>query len=511
MFRLLQHYLEANTCRRRLLIEFFSKEQAANMTPNKRCCDNCSSNKIIKPKIPELDLREDVQKLLGAVRVLDGKFGLGVPIKFLMGKKEDRISNSYTRHALYGSGKDDSEKWWKAIGRLLVKEGLLEEKAVSFGNRFAKGRFPCSTTDITTAGERFLTIGDEDETVRLVPTPEIMSLAGRKLRLAAVKAFKEKAQKVKSARISGPTVVREDEQITKNLIPLSAIELSQAISENERCVSNEEAQLQNAVYTGLMSLRSALAVEMDCMPYMVANNKTLLELAKLRPTNKEQLAQVEGFGQVKVDKFGDAFLAKIKELSTQCESTITMQPQCITATEEEAKTVSQATTSFEQQKISSKKKGVSYESDEDAVDVKEENQLWEDDIDESYLAEMALDNSIPPLATTYVKMEKDQTVCGDENDVWGTGDDDWDNDLETSLAKAEEQALSSSQLMSQRTVKVDKKRPIVYDSDEDVHLTRSSPSKKRSNSAVLKCQMTPKELEVEKKRRRKMKLKNLLA
>ncbi|KAG8276060.1 hypothetical protein J6590_073214 [Homalodisca vitripennis] len=43
MFRLLQHYLEANTCRRRLLIEFFSKEQAANMTPNKRCCDNCSS------------------------------------------------------------------------------------------------------------------------------------------------------------------------------------------------------------------------------------------------------------------------------------------------------------------------------------------------------------------------------------------------------------------------------------------------------------------------------------
>ncbi|KAG8276059.1 hypothetical protein J6590_073213 [Homalodisca vitripennis] len=287
-----------------------------------RILSELTSNKIIKPKIPELDLREDVQKLLGAVRVLDGKFGLGVPIKFLMGKKEDRISNSYTRHALYGSGKDDSEKWWKAIGRLLVKEGLLEEKAVSFGNRFAKGRFPCSTTDITTAGERFLTIwlhevryhyqsvvlqarsslleisgshlvpdlgcmeddqtssfqnhpswsnfknfsGDEDETVRLVPTPEIMSLAGRKLRLAAVKAFKEKAQKVKSARISGPTVVREDEQITKNLIPLSAIELSQAISENERCVSNEEAQLQNAVYTGLMSLRSALAVEMDCMP-----------------------------------------------------------------------------------------------------------------------------------------------------------------------------------------------------------------------------------------------------
>lgn len=40
-----------------------------------------------------------------------------------------------------------------------------------------------------------------------------------------------------------------------------------------------------------MDLRSALAAEMDCMPYMIANNKTLLELAKHRPTDKQQLSQ----------------------------------------------------------------------------------------------------------------------------------------------------------------------------------------------------------------------------
>lgn len=65
-------------------------------------------------------MREDARKLLEAVRVLDGKFGLGVPIRFLMGKKENRLSPSYTRHPLYGSGKDEPENWWKAIGKWFV-------------------------------------------------------------------------------------------------------------------------------------------------------------------------------------------------------------------------------------------------------------------------------------------------------------------------------------------------------------------------------------------------------
>lgn len=69
-------------------------------------------------KRPELDLREDARKLLGAVQLLGGRFGMGVPIKLLLGKeKETRIPSSLTQHPLYGSGKDDSENWWKAVGQ----------------------------------------------------------------------------------------------------------------------------------------------------------------------------------------------------------------------------------------------------------------------------------------------------------------------------------------------------------------------------------------------------------
>lgn len=52
------------------------------------------------------------------------------------------------------------------------------------------------------------------------------------------------------------------------------------------------------LYTGLMNLRSSLALETDCMPYMIANNKTLLELAKLRPVDKQQLCQGKAFKNV---------------------------------------------------------------------------------------------------------------------------------------------------------------------------------------------------------------------
>lgn len=41
-------------------------------------------------------------------------------------------------------------------GRLLVRESLLEEKAVFQNNSFGKCRFPYSTTDITLSGKMYL-------------------------------------------------------------------------------------------------------------------------------------------------------------------------------------------------------------------------------------------------------------------------------------------------------------------------------------------------------------------
>lgn len=43
------------------------------------------------------------------------------------------------------------------------------------------------------------------------------------------------------------------------------------------------------LYDALITLRTNLAQDMDIMPYMIANNKGLAELAKLRPSNAEEL------------------------------------------------------------------------------------------------------------------------------------------------------------------------------------------------------------------------------
>lgn len=74
---------------------------------------------------PEVDIKPDAKILLKAVKVLEGRFGLGVPIALIRGKPHQRLKDFHQKLEAYGSGKDNSEAWWKAIGKLLFKGGIL--------------------------------------------------------------------------------------------------------------------------------------------------------------------------------------------------------------------------------------------------------------------------------------------------------------------------------------------------------------------------------------------------
>lgn len=63
---------------------------------------------------------------------------------------------------------------------------------------------------------------------------------------------------------------------------------------------------ESTLYDKLSLVRKALAEKLP--PYMVCSNDTLRELAKRRPRNEHELLAVQGFGKVKVAKFGSAFL-----------------------------------------------------------------------------------------------------------------------------------------------------------------------------------------------------------
>jgi ATP-dependent DNA helicase RecQ len=55
-------------------------------------------------------------------------------------------------------------------------------------------------------------------------------------------------------------------------------------------------------------------------PYCVFNDRTLREMAARLPTDRAALLQIYGVGAAKAQKYGDTFLALIREYRAQQES-----------------------------------------------------------------------------------------------------------------------------------------------------------------------------------------------
>ncbi len=82
--------------------------------------------------------------------------------------------------------------------------------------------------------------------------------------------------------------------------------------EVEREIINSKAYDEN-LFEILKGLRKKVAKEKDLPPYVIFQDPSLEEMATLYPTNKEELAQINGVGMGKVAKFGTYFIALIKK------------------------------------------------------------------------------------------------------------------------------------------------------------------------------------------------------
>lgn len=62
-------------------------------------------------------------------------------------------------------------------------------------------------------------------------------------------------------------------------------------------------------------LRKSLAANNKVPPYVIASDKTLIELSYYLPTNTSELLNINGFGEVKVERYGNQFIELIKDHS----------------------------------------------------------------------------------------------------------------------------------------------------------------------------------------------------
>ncbi len=66
-----------------------------------------------------------------------------------------------------------------------------------------------------------------------------------------------------------------------------------------------------ALFDQLRSLRKTIADEMGVPPYIVFGDAALIHMSQLKPATPDEMLQVNGVGQAKLEKFGERFLASI--------------------------------------------------------------------------------------------------------------------------------------------------------------------------------------------------------
>jgi ATP-dependent DNA helicase RecQ len=67
------------------------------------------------------------------------------------------------------------------------------------------------------------------------------------------------------------------------------------------------------MYDKLRELRTQIASKKGIPPYIVFSDKTLKDLSSKVPQNKEEMLEVHGIGEVKFERYGEAFLGVLQD------------------------------------------------------------------------------------------------------------------------------------------------------------------------------------------------------
>ena len=248
---------ETAGCRRRQMLAYFGETDAAEACGN---CDTC----LRPPSV--WDGTVAAQKLLSTVvrlgRLGGPAFGAGQPIDILLGKKTPRVE-SYGHDSLstFGIGGELTEGEWRGVVRQLLASGLLAVKG---------DHGTLELTDLSWEVMR----GERPVTFRRDPP---RAPAPPRARRAAAGAGSG------TGAAGGRPAAAE--------LPAEA----------------------EPVFERLRAWRTSVAKELGMPPYVIFHDSTLRLIAASPPSTLDQLRQINGVGDTKLDKYGQAILAVLAE------------------------------------------------------------------------------------------------------------------------------------------------------------------------------------------------------
>jgi len=200
------------------------------------------------------------QKLLSCVARTGQRFGALYIIDVLRGSESERIASfGHDQLSTYGIGKEFDAWQWRSILRQLVTRGLLAVDVEGYG-----GLRMTSTAGAVLKGQEVLLLRSE------------------------------------SAASARPGKIKKKSATTALLL---------------EAATEEEAEANQSLFEKLRELRRTIAAEQEVPPYVIFHDKTLAAMALHRPVSHSEFLQISGVGEAKLDKYGEKFIAAIRELS----------------------------------------------------------------------------------------------------------------------------------------------------------------------------------------------------
>ncbi|NXS06771.1 WRN helicase, partial [Neodrepanis coruscans] len=312
MLAKMEKYLVSSSCRRKIILSHFEDKQlrkvSSGITGTEECCDNCRSRGscLTVPSDFEgglQDFGKQAHQLLSAVSALDEKFGTKMPILLLRGSNSQRLPERFRRHPLFGSGKEWPENWWKLLCQQLIMEGFLKEVS-GHGNKFA---VMCALTQkgrnwMLNAGSAsnpsLLLQSSEDLNLqrpsRSRPLPVLSTQHSPGPKGATQSPVKQLSlYEMFSYQRKGTTPPRSN-NVLNRVSPLKS-----PLKPQEAAVSSREKELETALYGKLLTARQKVANEKEIPPAVLATNKVLVEMARIRPTSVENVKKIDGVSEAK--------------------------------------------------------------------------------------------------------------------------------------------------------------------------------------------------------------------
>ena len=212
--------------------------------------EDCGNCDNCETTFEEHDGTEDAQKLLSTVARLEWSYGLAHIVDILRGSQAQKITAAQKALSTHGIGADKSKQHWMSIGKELIQQGWLDQSV---------GKFPVVELN-----------GRSWEVLR--GQAQVM-----------LTAFKEtKPVKKAGKRAQAPAFEAGSENQTR--------------------------------FETLRAVRTQLAKASNVPAYLVLSDRSLKELCTALPATVADLDSVHGFGKVKIEKFGQAFLDALHQM-----------------------------------------------------------------------------------------------------------------------------------------------------------------------------------------------------